>query len=236
MIKNAVKQHYGLVDATSKVELEAALASLNAPKAETVEQKHGAALLEDGETMIFFPGDVFVDGSGIFTDAEMTIPAEDGEWVLENGDIIVVSEGIGILQPAIADEEAPEGEAPEAPVDEEVLAEPGTPGSPSSVKETTTTTTETSFNAEAAEEPVEKAFGVEQVFEALQPIFDEFSARLAALEGTTTETETKNEELSKQVEKLSKAPAAKTYTEKSNYSAPVRESGYNGTRAKLGIK
>ena len=235
MIKNALKQHYSLVDSKSREELEKALAAL---EAENVKQEYGAALLEDGETMIFFPGDVFVDGSGIFTDAEMTQPAEDGEWVLENGDLIIVSEGIGILQPAIADEDAPEVEAPVE--DEELLEEaPGVaPGTPASVKETTTTTTETNFNAEGevSEEVTEQAFGVEQVFEALQPLFDKIEERFAALEGSNTELTEEKEELSAKVEKLSKAPAALPYTEKSNYSAPVRQSGYNGTRAKLGIK
>ena len=65
MIKNVIKQHYGLVDPANKAELEAALAAFETENEVPAKDNFGAALLEDGETMIFFPGDVFVDGSPV---------------------------------------------------------------------------------------------------------------------------------------------------------------------------
>ena len=178
-----------------------------------------------------------------YEDAEGTTPLADGEHVLENGDIIVVAEGIGILQPAIADEEAPaEEEVPEeeAPImpEEEVLAEPGTPGAPSSVKETTTTTTETNFNAEdTVSEEVAENFNVEQMFTALQPIFDKIDERFNALEGKTTETEASTEELSETVEKLSKVSAAAPYTEQpAQKKSFKKQSAFERLASKRGYK
>ena len=229
MIKNVVKKHYGLVDPENRVELEEALAALETVKSEegtqAVEEKqieHGAALLEDGTTMIFFPGDVFTDGSTVFTDPEGTLPADDGEYVLQNGDIIVVSDGIGILTPAVADEEMPE-EAPAGAGEEPVAQSAEGSGNPTSVKETTTTTTERSFSE------VDAKLFFEQI--------DSLASRVESLEGTKVELEEENAKLKEDNVKLSEVPASKKYTEQVKGTSDFHKQKLNmTTRAKLGLK
>ena len=224
MVKNTIKQYYGLVDSTSKEELQAALLALESTDTvvEEVKETFGDATLADGESKIYFPGDELTIGASIFIDEAMETIAEAGEYTLENGDILIVDEAGLVLEITPAGEEAPE----EAPEEQDAT--------PASIKETTTT--ETTFNEEVETEEVGM---VEQVFEALQPLFDTLNSRLEALENVSKENEDLKEELSKteaKVEKLAKSPAAAPYTGKGSKNSTPNRFAKTTLKSKLGIK
>jgi hypothetical protein len=71
-------------------------------------------MLGDGSTPIYYDGEEIVEGTAIFTDEAMTMPAKDDRWVLEDGRTIIVIGGIvtgieesGIAPVNMADEIAP---------------------------------------------------------------------------------------------------------------------------------
>jgi len=53
----------------------------------------GSTMLGDGSTPIYYDGEEIAEGSAIFTDEAMTMPADDDRWVLEDGRTIVVVGG-----------------------------------------------------------------------------------------------------------------------------------------------
>ena len=228
MVKDTVKKFYSLVDASSKEELTAALELLNAEvnEVEVVEEAKeafGDATLADGETKIYFAGDDLTIGTALFADETLETPVGAGEWTLENGDVLLTDEAGLVLDLLPAGGEVEEDQSAQ----------------PTSIKETTTT--ETNFNEEVVEEVSEVKTQVEEIFEALQPLFDQINARFEALEGTSKENEELKEELSKtqaKVEKLAKQPAAELYTgkTKTNRDYTPKTIGYNSHKAKLGIK
>jgi len=74
----------------------------------------GSTMLGDGSTPIYYDGEEIVEGTAIFTDEAMTMPAKDDRWVLEDGRTIIVIGGIvtgieesGIAPVNMADEIAP---------------------------------------------------------------------------------------------------------------------------------
>jgi len=71
---------------------------------ETTEVKLAEATLEDG-TIIYYDGEVLGVDVAIFTDAELTIPVETGEYVLENGDTFIITDGVITEYTPIAVEE-----------------------------------------------------------------------------------------------------------------------------------
>ena len=246
MVKKFAQELYGLVDSQNEEALKTALAALEV-KETPAKKKFGVAMLEDGETLIFFPGDALVDGTPVFEDEELSIPVQDGEYVTSNGDTITVVQGLAMLTPVDGEpeeapvEDAPEEEVPEAPADEEEVLEEVPSSTPTSIKETTTV--ETNFEAEApsqveAEVVEENLEGeksmVEQILEALAPKFAEYDTLLASLTTEKEEVEAEVQELSKQKEaveakneKLSKAAAATPYTEsKGNAKSYAKKSGF----------
>ena len=221
MFKNAMKNHFGFVDASNEEDLKAALAKFEVveevPSEETVELKFGDVSLEDG-TVLYFPGEELTEGTKLYIDETLEEQAPEGDHTLDNGDVISVDGEGNVTAIQVA------GEDGEDEIEEEDLAE-----EPSDV-----------------EEPVNAQ--VEELLEALQPIFDTIDSRLSALENSKQElanendalkqelsqvkdSEAKAEEKATKYEKLSKS---KTYTEKPANKSIA--SGHNGVRARLGIK
>jgi ATP-dependent Clp protease protease subunit len=67
--------------------------------------KNAVATLEDG-TSVYFDGDVLEIGKQVWLDEEMTTPAPDGEHTLNNGEMIMVADGVVIdIKPVIETEE-----------------------------------------------------------------------------------------------------------------------------------
>ena len=67
--------------------------------------KNAVATLEDG-TSIYFDGDVLEIGKQVWLDEEMTTPAPDGEHTLNNGEMIMVADGVVVdIKPVIETEE-----------------------------------------------------------------------------------------------------------------------------------
>lgn len=57
------------------------------------ETKLESALLADGETLIYWEGDIS-EGTVLFSDVELSVVTPDGEYVFENGMSITVEEGV----------------------------------------------------------------------------------------------------------------------------------------------
>lgn len=71
-------------------------------------KKLGEATLQDG-TQIYFEGDTIEVGTAIFMDAELSIPAPDGEHIDPSGNVIVTVDGIVTeIKEAVAEEEVVE--------------------------------------------------------------------------------------------------------------------------------
>lgn len=92
----------------------------------------GSTMLGDGSTPIYYDGDQIVEGTAIFTDEAMTMPAKDDRWVLEDGRTIVVVGGVvtkieesGIPPVKMADAApmAPASPISEAPQQQNLTAE-----------------------------------------------------------------------------------------------------------------
>jgi len=74
---------------------------------DTTEVKLAEATLEDG-TIIYYDGEMIGVDVAIFTDEALTIPAETGEYVLENGDTFIVTDGvITEYTPIVVEDEEP---------------------------------------------------------------------------------------------------------------------------------
>jgi len=55
--------------------------------------KLGSAYLQDGTTEVYWEGDALSVGSAVFLDEAMTQPAPEGIHMIENGDVIKITEG-----------------------------------------------------------------------------------------------------------------------------------------------
>ena len=202
MVKETIKTFYNLVDASNAEDLKAALEAIENTevkeevklsedkveevKKEVVAEAFGDATLEDGETKIYFPGDVLEQGSVVYIDESQETAAGAGEWVLENGDSIVTN-------------------------DEGIVTEISEAGAPADEEEVEEDLNEESDKVENNQ--------LEEILQAIQPIFDDIYAQLAALGSANEElsktNDTLEEKLSKEqekVEKLGKQPAAELYT------------------------
>ena len=209
MVKNTIKQFYGLVDASNEAELNAALESLKAGSVEAApesaeEKEEFGEITDAGGTTYYFegPDDAFGLGTKLYADEELTEEIGSIEFTLENGDLIITDE-FGNVAEILGEGEEEEEEAS---------------ATPSSVKETTTT--ETVFQEEAVEEEMqEENQAVEQILEALAPVFSAIEERLMALEGNNEALSKENDELKEELskekaekEKLAAVPAAKPFT------------------------
>ena len=207
MVKSTLQKFYGLVDATNKEELEAALLAFNTTEKtdkndaalevaeKTAQVNLGEATLDNGDS-IYFPGDNLSEGSTVFTDEAQTEMATAGDYVIDNGDVVSVSEE-GIVTSIVT---------PDGDTEEEIDNQ------------------DTDVTDEVKNE------SVEELLEAIQPIFSEIDARLTALEGANTELSKANVTLNKENEslkkdlsasevkneKLAKASAAKHFTSNEN--------------------
>ena len=196
MVKETIKNFYGLADVTIKEELQAALDALdNTEKVEevsTAKVELGEATLDTGDA-IYFPGDNLTEGSVIYTDEAQEELHPAGDVVIDNGDVVSIGEE-GIVTGIVT---------PDGDEEEEI------------------------DNQEEETEELQTPETVEEVLTALQPVFDDLYARLDALEGGNAELSKENVELKKtnesikedlatsegKLEKLSKASAAKPFTD-----------------------
>lgn len=79
----------------------------------------GSVMLNDGVTSIYFDGDAIAVGTALFTDEAMTTPAPDGDWVLEDGTAIKITNGAVESMTPATDQNQPAED-----LTEETLAEP----------------------------------------------------------------------------------------------------------------
>lgn len=80
------------------------------------------AVLVDGETILFWDGEI-VEGTVLFTDEELTLVVEDGEYTFENGMVLTITEGVVSIM--TMPEEVIEEEVVETPLemDDELVKE-----------------------------------------------------------------------------------------------------------------
>jgi len=88
-ILNEMRTILGMEALQEELELETETTEV----VETTEVKLAEATLEDG-TIIYYDGDMLGVDIAIFTDEALTIAVETGEYVLENGDTFVVTDGV----------------------------------------------------------------------------------------------------------------------------------------------
>ena len=64
--------------------------------------KLGSSYLQDGQTEVYWEGDAITVGAAVFLDEAMTQPAPEGIHMLENGDVIKITEGkVEIFAPGL---------------------------------------------------------------------------------------------------------------------------------------
>ena len=213
MVKETIKNFYGLVDASSEADLQAALTALSAKEVEEVstdkveleeveapvEVKLGQATLDDGNS-IYFPGDDLSEGSVIYTDEALETIHPAGDVTIDNGDVVSIGEE-GIVTGIVT----PDGDTEEEIEQEDVPAED-------------------------LQTPV-----VEEVLTALQPVFDDIYAQIEALRGDSTELSKANEALTtdlsaanEKLEKLGKLSAAEPFTSENEQSKSAFNNSLSG--------
>lgn len=116
------------VDKTKNTKIKAFMASISAAVAEIlgtstdpVEAQAASSKLADGTELFFAEGEELAEGIAVFSDAELTTPAPDNDYELENGTIVTVLDGL--VSALKAAEPAPAEPAPAADPNAELLAQ-----------------------------------------------------------------------------------------------------------------
>ena len=214
MVKETIKNFYGLVDASSEADLQAALTALSAKEVEEVstdkveleeveapvEVKLGQATLDDGNS-IYFPGDDLSEGSVIYTDEALETIHPAGDVTIDNGDVVSIGEE-GIVTGIVT---------PDGDTEEEIE------------------------QTDETEVATETTGMVEEVLTALAPAFEDIDTRLTALEGGNAQLSKENEALTtdlsaanEKLEKLAKASAAEPFTSENEQSKSAFNNNLSG--------
>ncbi len=193
MLREFVKKHYGLVDAP-EASKDMDAASVEEPKVELQDEKK--------------------ESFGTVEGADGTIYNFPGDSLTEGGGPFLEGETEGEGDAKVGETELANGDTIVTGEDGIVTEIIPADGEEEEAPEAP---------AEEEEEMEEEAGSVEQILEALTPLFEQIDQRISALETSNQELESDKEKLSKELEaekakseKLSKAPAAEKFTAKSN--------------------
>ena len=156
--------------------------------------KLGSSMLGDGSTPIYYDGEEIAVGSAIFTDEEMTMPADDDRWVLQDGrTIVVVAGSVESIEEAIVEDL---GYKDDKKKKEDEMIE------------------------DMPVEPTSKAITSEEVSMMIDARFSELMDEITALKTKIDVKEEKMSQFQKEVnEKFSSVPAAKSIKEEKIYSS-----------------
>lgn len=185
-LKNLVKKHFNLVEATDVVETKEEMSEVAA------EQSFGEILTADGELVLTYEGEELSVGLPIFVKTEDgNVAAPDGEHALEGG-VIIKTEGGSIVE--ISEEEIEAAEEEEIVATEEKLSE--------DTKETESKESDEKFD-EHEEEVVleEKEEIIKAIAETIIPLIEEMKEEIEEMKKNFSATETK-------VKEFALAPAA----------------------------